>query len=249
MRVRGLVFSLILLSAPVGFSATENKEKVLKAHPVSGLCSLKERKEKENCPLDLPEEPAREFSYFDFSAQESKKVKTTTAPCAAKLVGEILTLASGGRESGASSEKVTEKAAEKIAEKNQGPRFDPEACTILTKGPLGPQLALLELREFEMHSVPAPEILQRRILLVALDSKGQPEKILRRLLSVDASGAEKSLYSLQGICDVDGDQQADIVLNEELAHTSHHLIYNFKTDFKELSEKKYLASGGCSLAP
>lgn len=222
----------VFISVTMVFACGVSAAATVKVHPVDGSCKLVPRKEKVSCPFDLMEDPPREVTVYEMPLKASAKIKTTSASCSEKLVAEIM--------------KVREQMKDPAkADPLAGIRFDPEACTLLSSGAKSPQLAILELREFEKTTSSAPETLHRQIYFVHVDPQGAPPKIIKSIVSTDASTREKALRQLYGICDTDGDDQAEVVLSEDLYSSAQFNVLKLSPDFNEVSGKTYLVSGGC----
>lgn len=211
----------------------------LKSHSVGGICAPISKKEKISCPMDDADTPPQEFTYYSFSAKDSKKVKTTASACSDAMVADILKM----------NGDVAPKAADAKDEKMSKPmRFVPEACTLLSLPTGGAQLAIFEQREFEKdNGGQAPELMHRQILFVSVNNKGQVQKIVQKLLSKDTLHSDKKILKIHSLCDTNGDGQAEIVMDEEESVMTNYLVFKIKPDASDVTEETLMASGGCRI--
>ncbi|WP_413288194.1 hypothetical protein [Bdellovibrio sp. HCB337] len=212
----------------------------LKSHSIGGSCSPTSKKEKVTCPTQDESDPPAEFTYYNFAVKENKKVKTTSTSCSDSLVTEIRIM------NGDIPDPKVPKAPETADDKATKPlKYVPQACTLLTLSAGGPQLAIFEQKEFEKDlGGQVPDLLHRQILLVKVE-KGQAQKIVEKMLSVDTLSESKNILNVHSLCDTDGDNQAEIVLNEEVYFSNGYLVYKIKSDAGEATKESFMSSGGC----
>jgi hypothetical protein len=78
-----------------------------------------------------------------------------------------------------------------------------------------------------------------------LNNKNMPDELINEITSHDTDTDNRESYSLESVCDINGDKTADFVFSVEHYYISRYVILTTDPQSLSLSEEKLSKEEGC----
>lgn len=239
----GKMLAIGILAFVPSVCVAENKpkkeiQKVVEFFRIGGSCPKAESKLEMKC-LDGDSEVQKKFTIYTFNESALKKIKTTSKSCPAKLIEDTLKLP---------VDKANVKRLDEDSDAIDKVDFSVESCTVFTKSPYTPQLAMI----VQVQKPPAKaiqgvsaDIVFRKFTFAKVDTNDVPLKILKVLHSQDGGGDSVDSLKVEKLCDGTGDDQADIILKQKLYYLENYQLIRIVPETDEVFPETWQASGSC----